>query len=144
MVLRIVREVIVRCLGVIVATSRTQAANSSVDRGCRANGAALDLGNKLQVMGPRVMIQTSIALVSVNLALLLFLGFIRQENPFDLLVLAGLVVLNLICFVMAAIVTYDSPSDAVLGLLRNAAPVLVIVGTTVILVLVNVDFRSHE
>ena len=80
--------------------------------------------------------QMAVPLLIVNLFLLLWIGLIRHQNPFDIWVLLVLVVGNGLILAAAAIVGHDSPATALTHLITNLLPFLVLIGGAALLLVV--------
>ena len=82
------------------------------------------------------MMQLAIPLFVINLALLLLIGLIRQQNPFEIWVLALLVVGNLAMILFAAFLTHGNWVKALSALATNFFPVLFVAGGLALLMFV--------
>ena len=83
-------------------------------------------------------------LILINSVLLIAIGLIRQENPFDVWVLLLLAMGNVVAFLLGAIITHDAPMRALASLGTNLLPVIVAVGGVVLLFFLLAVFRHRE
>ena len=70
------------------------------------------------------MLQLVMWLIVINFVLLLVIGLIRQDNPFEVWVMGVVMAGNAVAFVAAAILTHESPLSALNGLVTNALPLV--------------------
>ena len=80
------------------------------------------------------MMQIVVPLLLVNLVVLLAIGVVRQQNPFDVGMLILVVIGNVCTFVAASLLTHGNRVNALTGLAANVFPfVFVAVGIAVLL-----------
>lgn len=91
------------------------------------------------------MVQMAIWLILINFLLLLVIGLIRQDNPFEVWLLGVVIAANLVAFVVAAVLTHNNPLNALTGLATNALPILVpVCGLVVLLFMMTSKPRSRR
>ena len=82
------------------------------------------------------MMQMAVPWFLVNLLLLIGICLIRQQNPFDLMVLGLLIVGNVMVVLAAAILTSDNSVSALSGLATILLPFAFIAGGIALLIVV--------
>ncbi len=90
------------------------------------------------------MMQMAIPWFLVNLLLLIGIGLIRQQNPFDLMVLGLLIVGNVMGVLAAAILTSDNSVSALSGLATNLLPFAFTAGGIALLLVVLMFGRGDR
>ena len=89
------------------------------------------------------MMQMVVPLLLINLVVLLAIGLVRQQNPFDVLMLILVMIGNAIAFVGAALLTHGNMMNALGSLAANVLPVMFVAGGVALLMFVMTD-RSRS